>query len=138
MLPLPTGISGWLQQVAVHGNVVVALGEQTTGNVTTPLAELSTDGGTTWQQVPFRAPGTVTALTADAGGFAAAVRSGSQAAVWTSADGTTWTHAPPRGLSGSGTKQITALAPAGATVTGFGSVATQQSWQPVTLSLPVR
>jgi hypothetical protein len=34
-----------LQQVAIHGNSVVALGQQTTASGTVPLAELSADGG---------------------------------------------------------------------------------------------
>jgi serine/threonine protein kinase len=138
VLPLPSGTQGAFAQVAVHGDEVFALGGQFKGNVTTPLAEISLDGGWFWQQVPFRVPGTVTAVTADAGGFAVAAQSGSQAAVWTSGNGTTWTPAAARGLSGTGAKQIMALAPAGSTVTGFGSVATQQSWQPVTLSVLVR
>ena len=40
-----------------------------------PFAELSTDGGATWQQVPFSSPGpytSFTALTANAAGFTAA------------------------------------------------------------------
>ena len=138
VLRLPAGTTGALDQVAVHGDMVLALGEQTTGNVTTPLAEVSADGGWFWQRVPFRVPGTVTALTADTGGFAAAVQNGSQATVWTSANGTTWTPAPARGLSGTGTTQITALAPAGTTITGFASVTSQHGWQPVTLTLPAR
>ena len=138
VLQLPAGTTGLLDQVAVHGDTVLALGAQTRGNVTTPLAERSDNGGTTWQQVPFRAPGTVTALTADAAGFAAAIQTGPQAAVWTSANGTTWTPRAARGLSGTGTRQITALAPAGATLTGFGSVTTEHSWRPVTFSLPAR
>lgn len=52
VLPLPSG-TGVLQQVAVNGRRVVALGEQTVAGVTTPLAELSTDGGTTFHLVPL-------------------------------------------------------------------------------------
>ena len=44
----------------------------------------------------------------------------------------------PRGLTGAGTSQLAALAPSGNTVTGIGSTATQQSWQPVFLGLPAR
>jgi hypothetical protein len=138
VLPLRSGSTGWLAKVAVHGDTVLALGGQVTRNGATPLAEVSVDGGWFWHQVPFAVPGTVTALTADAGGFAVAVQSGSQATVWASADGATWKRAAARGLPGIGTRQITALAPAGGTVTGFASVTTQQSWQPATVSLPVR
>ncbi len=136
VLRLPPGATGALDQVAVHGDVIVAMGEQTRGNVVTPLAELSVDGGWIWQRVPFGAPGTITALTAGARGFTAALQQGSQATIWTSGKGTTWTPATAHGLprTGAGTTQITTLAPDGSTVTGFGLVTSQQSWRPVTLS----
>ena len=38
--------------MTVHGNRVVALGQQTTAGVTTPLAELSADGGRIWTLSP--------------------------------------------------------------------------------------
>lgn len=52
VLPLPHGATGVLQQIAVQGDRVVARGTQASGGVTTPLAELSTDDGATWRQVP--------------------------------------------------------------------------------------
>ncbi len=68
VLPLPAGGTGVLQQIAVTGQRIVALGQQvTTAGTTLPLAELSTDGGASWRQIPLGAPGsdtTVTALTA--------------------------------------------------------------------------
>ncbi len=140
-LPLPSGTSGSLNQVAVHGDAMVALGTQTTADVTTALAEVSTNDGQSWHQVPFTpaVPGaTVTALTEDAGGFTAAVQSGPDTTIWTTTDGTTWTQVQARGLTGAGTHQLAALAPSGSTVTGIGSTATQQSWQPVFLGLPAR
>ena len=144
VLPLPSG-TGVLQQVAVTGRRVVALGVQTVAGLTTPLAELSVDGGATWQQVPFGVPSpetAVTALTADAGGFTAAVQSGApgqqDVTVWTSADGTSWTQTPASGLAASGAHQLTALAPAGARVTAIGSAATLDSQQPIVLTLPAR
>jgi hypothetical protein len=140
-LPLPSGTSGSLNQVAVHGDAMVALGTQTTADVTTALAEISTNDGQSWRQVPFTPtiPGaTVTALTEDAGGFTAAVQSGTNTTIWTTTDGTTWTQVQARGLTGAGTHQLAALAPSGSTVTGIGSTATQQSWQPVFLGLPAR
>ena len=52
VLPLPPGsATGVLQQVAVNGSRVAALGQQTAAAVTVPLAELSADGGATWRQV---------------------------------------------------------------------------------------
>ena len=97
-----------IQQVAVHGSHVVALGQQTTADGIQPLAERSTDGGLSWQLVPFSAPGpgiTFTALTADAAGFTAAAQVGQaganmDAAVWTSAGGTSWIRSPVSGLAG--------------------------------------
>ncbi len=145
VLPLPSGATGVLQQIAISGNRVTALGVQTVAGVTTPLAELSVDGGWVWRQVPFGAPApdvAVTALTADPGGFTAAVQTGtpgqSQLTIWTSAGGAAWTQARPSGLSGGGTHQLTALAPSGAGVTGIVSTATSQSQQPTVLTLPAR
>jgi hypothetical protein len=161
VMPPPDGTShAALQQVAVNGNRVVALGQATTGTGpaigsatgtqpgAVPFAELSTDGGATWHQVRFSSPGpgtSFTALTADAGGFTAAgqhAKAGQQqAAIWTSANGTTWTPAPARGVTGpqpGGTYRITALAPAGSAVTGIVSVTTQQSQRAVAVTIPAR
>jgi hypothetical protein len=99
VLPLGYGATGVLQQVAVNGDRVVALGTQTRGGVTTALAELSVNEGATWTQVPFGAAGAdpaVTALTTGSGGFTAAIRSGAAVTVWTSSNGATWTPAPQR------------------------------------------
>ena len=63
--PLPAGASaGVIQQVAVNGSHVVALGQQTTADGIQPLAERSDDGGRTWQPVPFSAPGPGVSFTA--------------------------------------------------------------------------
>jgi hypothetical protein len=141
MPPVPAGATaGVLQQIAITGHRVAALGQVTmAGGVTVPLAELSADGGATWRQVPFSAPGpdtAFTALTAGPRGFTATGQSGApgqqQVAVWTSADGTRWTQVPaPAGVSA-----IMALAPSGPVVTGLGSITTPQSHQIVTLTLP--
>ena len=144
-LPLPAGASaGVIQQVAVNGSRVVALGQQTTADGILPLAERSADGGLTWQLVPFSAPGpgiSFTALTASAGGFTAAAQFGPaggtlDAAVWTSADGASWTRSTVSGLTGGGSHDITALAASGAAVTGIDSVQTQASQQFVVRRLP--
>jgi hypothetical protein len=143
VLPRSAGATGVLQQIAISGNRVTALGQQTVAGVTTPLAEFSADGGRTWRQVPLSAPGpdpTITALTADSGGFTAAIQTGApgqeQVAIWTSADGTSWTQSLFSGLSGAGTHRLTALAPAGPAVTGIGSTATQLREQPIVVTLP--
>ena len=144
-----------LQQVAINGNRVVALGQATpaagtgagtTGADAVPFAELSVDGGATWQQVPFSWPGpdtTFTALTAaGSAGFAAAGLFGQpgqqDVAVWTSATGATWEPSQSSGLNGSEAWQINALAPSGSAVTGIGTIMTQQSQQTVTFTLPTR
>jgi hypothetical protein len=155
-LPLPAGATaGSLQQVAISGANVVALGQATTGRGPTigsatgtvpgavPFAELSADGGQTWQQVPFSTPGpdtSFTALTADQGGFTAAGLFGpagqQDVALWTSANGVTWKPSQSSGLNGSEAWQIDALAPSGSGVAGVGTIVTQQSQQTVTFTLP--
>ena len=131
-----------LRQVAANGDRIVAMGATAAG---APLAELSSDGGTTWRQVTLGSPGpgtVITALTtgtsaanasAVRGGFTAIGESGApgreQIVAWTSPDGAAWTRA----LVGDqgGTRTITALAAFGSTVTGVGQVATPQSQQTV-------
>ena len=109
-----------------------------------PFAELSVDGGATWQQVPFTSPGpdtTFTALTAaGSAGFTAAGMFGppgqQDVALWTSATGASWKPSQSSGLDGSEAWQVDALAPSGAAVTGIGTIVTQQSQQTVTFTLP--
>jgi hypothetical protein len=144
VLPLSHGATGVLQQVAVHGRRVAALGVQTLGGVTRPLAELSADGGATWRQIPFGAPGpdaAITALTADDDGFTAAVRSGTpgqqDVTIWTSAGGARWTQSHVSGVSGTGTRQLTTLASSGATVTGIDSIDTPLSQRLVIMTISV-
>ena len=146
VLPLAAGASGGvLQQVAIDGNHVVALGQETTAIGSVPFAEVSADGGTTWTRVAFIAPGTgvtFTALTADADGFTAAAQFGNsgqqRAAAWTSANGTTWLRETAGGLTGlpGGDHHIGALAVDGQAVIGVASVTTQQSNQFFAVTLP--
>ena len=146
VLPAPDGASAaTLEQVAIAGNRVVALGQVTTAAGPVPFAELSVDGGGHWQQVPFSSPGpdtAFTALTADSAGFTAAGLFGppgqQNVAVWTSATGASWTPTQASDFTGAGAWQISALAPSGSAVAGIGSIATQQSQQIVTLTLPAR
>jgi len=149
VLPVPAGASSAvLQQIAISGNRVAALGQATTPAGTVPIAELSVTSGASWQQVPFGSPGpdtAFTALTAGPGGFTAAGQFGppgqQQVAAWTSANGTSWTSAPIGGLTGpqnGGSYHISALAPSGNVVTGIGSLATQASQEVFTVTLPAR
>jgi hypothetical protein len=157
LLPLPAGSrSAMLQQIAISGNRVVALGQETTTAGVVPFAELSLDGGINWSQVPFSSPGpdtTFTALTARPGDFTAVGQFGQfgqagqrqtgqqEIAVWTSADGATWAPAQVSGVTGAqtgGSYQITAVAPSGSALTGIGSITTQQSQEVFTVALPAR
>ena len=146
VLPVPDGATAaTLEQVAIKGNRVTALGQVTTAAGPVPFAELSVDGGVSWQQVPFSSPGpdtAFTALAADSAGFTAAGLFGEpgqqNVAVWTSATGTSWTPTQASDFSGAGAWQISALAPSGSAVAGIGSITTQQSQQTVTLTLPAR
>jgi hypothetical protein len=146
-VPLPSGASGGvIQQVAVSGKNVVALGRQATAHGIQPLAARSGDGGQTWQVVPFSAPGpgiSFTALTAGPGGFTAAARFGladgsSGAAVWSSTDGTNWSRSQVSGLTGGGSHAVAALAASGSAVTGIDAVQAQASQQFAVLNLPAR
>ena len=142
VLAMPAGASSAvLQQVAVHGERVVALGQAITAAGPVPFAELSADGGASWRQVRFSPPGpgtAVTALTSYAGGFAAAGRyggPGQQSVVtWTSASGTNWTPARVSEL-GAGSGAITSLASSGSAVTAIGSAVTAQARRFLLLSL---
>jgi hypothetical protein len=150
VLPAPDGAStAVLQQVAISGRNVVALGQATTGTgagaSTVPFAELSADGGQDWQQVPFTwpGPGTVfTTLTGDPAGFIAAGLFGppgqQDVAVWRSATGVSWKPSRSSGLDGSEAWQIDALAPSGSVVAGVGTIIAQQGQQTVTFTLPIR
>ncbi len=143
LLPTPPGDTGGvLTQVAINGSRVVAIGEQTAGNITTPLVELSTDGGKSWAQVMLASPGpntVITALTASGDGFTAAGQYGQpgrqDAALWTSASGVTWQVSDVIGPGAGGQNEISALASSGATVTGIGSIQTQQSQESIILTL---
>jgi hypothetical protein len=143
VLGLPPGASAAvLQQVAIDGDHVVALGQATKAGQSVPFAELSANGGASWQEAPFGSagPGTaVTALTAGSGGFTAASQSGrggqQDAQIWTSATGSAWAPTQVSGLSGGGAHEIAALIPSGSAVTGVGLTATPRSQQPVVVSV---
>jgi hypothetical protein len=145
-LPVAAGATaGQLNEVTINGNRVVATGWQTTKAGVTPLAELSTSAGTSWQQVPFGSlsPGaTITAVTQTSGGFTAASQSGGSgevdAAVWTSATGASWTQSAVDGLTGGGSHEISALAPSGSAVAGIDSVQTNTGQEFVTVPLSGR
>jgi hypothetical protein len=149
VLPVPAGASSAvLQQVAISGDRVVAAGQASSPAGTVPIAELSLDGGLTWQQAPISTPGqgtTFTALTAGPGGFTAAAQFGApgqqEIAVWRSATGTSWTATSVSGVTGTqagGSYRLSALVPSATAVTGIGSLATQASQEVFTTSIPTR
>lgn len=137
LLPVPGGASAAvLQQIAVKGNRVAALGLASTAAGTVPVAELSADGGATWRQVPFSAPGPDAAFTAVAATpdrFAAAGLFGGPGrqdiAEWASATGAAWMPSRPAGRDAAGTRENIVLAPAGAAAAVIASIATQQEQQ---------
>jgi hypothetical protein len=142
-LGLPPGASAAaLTQVAINGDHVVALGQATKAGRSVPFAELSANGGASWQEKPFGSAGpgvAVTAVTASSGGFTAASQSGppgqQNARIWISATGSAWASAQVSGLGGGGARQISALVLSGSAVSGIGTIATGQSQQALTLSL---
>ena len=124
-------------QVAINGDHVVALGLADEGGRSVPFAELSADGGASWQERPFGSAGpgvAVTALTASSGEFTAASQSGPRgqqnAQIWTSATGSAWASAQVSGLSGGGAHQISALVSASSAVSGIGTIAAGQASRP--------
>ena len=60
------------------------------------------------------------------------------AAVWTSATGTSWTQSPVGGLAGGGSHEISTLARSGSTVAGIDSVETNSAQEFVSVPLPDR
>jgi serine/threonine protein kinase len=116
---------GALLLVAASGSRIVTAGYTVTAaGADVPVVVVSTDGGLHWN-VPIvlgtsgSQDGRVTALTATGSGFAAAGEVGPAGAqhtvTWRSPDGLTWSG-PTQAASG--TSAVTALATAGATVTG--------------------
>jgi hypothetical protein len=137
-LALPRGARGAvLQQVAVQGGRIAALGTEARGSGPVPFAAVSTDGGRTWHEYPLPAPAhpaTVTALAAAGRGFAAmgtmASPTGQDVLSWWSAGGRTWQPSRPagQGLSGPGAHAITGLAGLAGQVTGVGYADTPAGW----------
>jgi hypothetical protein len=144
VLPRPAGASSAvLQQIAIKGSRMVALGQATTAGGVVPFAATSVDGGARWVQVPFASPGpgtAFTALIASSRGFTAVGQYGltgqASPVAWTSASGTAWTRTQLSGLTGA--YRITALVPAGPAATAIGSIATQQGQGAFIVGVPSR
>jgi len=150
VLPLPAGApNAQLNQIAVSGSRVVATGgPANTGAATRAFAELSTDSGLTWREIPLGLPGpdtTVTALTASTRGFAAAGQysgtGGQKVVVWTLGSGNRWARPHVSGITGSGTgrtHEITALEATQSALTGIGPIAPALNRQAVVFTLATR
>ena len=149
-LRVPAGAaSASLRHVAVSGPHVVALGEErwSTG-ARTAFAEVSANGGRTWQPVALPSPrgdAIATALAPMRGGFTAVGAYGTpghrDVVVWTSADGGAWTTQIPSGpgLSGAGIQEITGLAASGnGALMGVGFAASASGEQPTVWNVPAR
>jgi hypothetical protein len=131
---VPRGARGAvLQQVAIQGGRIAALGTEAGASGPVPFAAVSADGGRTWREYLLRVPAhpaSVTALAATGRGFAAmgtvASPRGQYVVTWWSVDGRSWQMARPAGsgLSGLGAHAITGLAGQRGQVTGVGYAAT--------------
>jgi hypothetical protein len=157
-LAAPAGaVSASLGFVAANGGAIAAAGtEVTAAGAQVPFAAISADGGSTWTEGPLPAPGTappltITALTAAGPGFTATGTFGApgnqDVVIWShepaeggNAATGTWTASAPDGygLSGTGVQAITALAVAGATLTGAGFTATAAGEEPTIWQSPIR
>jgi hypothetical protein len=157
-LATPDGaVSASLGFVAANGVAIAAAGtEVTAAGWQIPFAAISADGGSTWTEAPLAAPAhaqalTVTALTTAGTGFVATgtfgVPGDQDVVIWShvpaqggNAATGTWTAAAPDGygMSGAGVQAITALAVAGATLTGAGFTATFASEAPTIWQSPIR
>ncbi|MEU8798780.1 hypothetical protein [Spirillospora sp. NPDC048819] len=123
---LPAGLAtGPLTDVAAHGNVLVAIGEDGA-----PL--VSADGGTTWGAYGLGGDFNATAVTSTPDGFVVAATTSTQdAVVLTSADGATWRLLRVPGLSGAGDQRLTALTAMGPAVLATGITAGPRSEVPL-------
>jgi hypothetical protein len=165
-VPAPaTAARAALDYVSANGSDVVATGtEFSATGASSPFAEVSANGGTTWAEIQLPVPDiglgtgtTVTALTAAGGGFTAVgtyvTKAGPEVVVWTLPPGTPvtdtadWTDVTPQGTglaSGSAENAITGLTADGATLTGVGFTAALSSsgvpgtQQPTLWESPIR
>jgi hypothetical protein len=152
-LALPgSAVRAALEHVAANGNTVAATGTAVAASgARFPFAEISVNGGSSWEYGGLPSPGTTgplaaTALTAAGSGFTAAGTFGAPGSqdvvIWAHGpgDGGAWMAATPAGsgLSGPGAQEITALSSAGSTLTGAGFTATVQAAQPTLWQSPIR
>ena len=147
-LAIPAGAdSAVLQQVAIAGRRITAIGMQARASGPVPFAAVSANGGASWRESPLPVPGGpagVTALVAAGGGFVAAGTWGAagiqDVIMWWSLDGLRWHEVLPAGnlLRGPGAQQVTGLSVAGTVLNGVGYTATRTGQHPILLLARVR
>ncbi|RFS85027.1 hypothetical protein D0T12_16220 [Actinomadura spongiicola] len=129
---LPPGLApAPLTEVAAHGDVLVAIGADST-------ALVSGDGGMTWAPRSLGANVAATAVTATTSGFVVtASASGQDGAVLASADGVTWRRVRVPGLSGPGDQRLTEVTTLGPAVVATGVVDDTRAEVPLLWYAPV-
>ncbi len=147
-LPVPAGArSAVLQQVAITGHRIAAIGIQAGPSGPVPFAAVSGNGGASWREHTLPVPGGpagVSAIAAAAGGFVAAGTwdtAGSQHVImWWSRDGLGWHRVRPTAhrLGGTGAQRISGLSVSGTVLSGVGYAATGTGQHPVLLLARVR
>jgi hypothetical protein len=142
---LPAGAtSAELKFVAANGTRLVAAGSSTSGGTSKPFAVVSDDDGAQWVDSELVVQGQgamITALTAAGSGFTAIGAIPGNVVLWTlGSTGTTWTEATltGRGLSGSGSQELTAITAAGNELTATGFVASAATEEPTIWQSPLR
>ncbi len=139
-LALPPGAdSAVLQQVAIQGSRITAIGTEARASGPVPFAAVSANGGSTWRETVLPAtgaPARVTALVGAGSGFVAAGTRGAagiqEVILWWSLDGSSWHAVQPSGnwLSGPAAQQISGLAVSGTTLSGVGYTVTRTGQHP--------
>jgi hypothetical protein len=147
-LAIPAGAgSAVLQQVAIAGRRITAVGTQARASGPVPFAAVSANGGASWRESALPVPdgpAGVTALVAARGGFVAAGSWGAagiqDVIMWWSLDGFTWHEVLPAGnlLRGPGAQQVTGLSLSGTVLNGVGYTATRTGQHPILLLARVR
>jgi hypothetical protein len=146
-LPVPDGcVEASFSQVAAKGNTVVATGTAATQNGWAAFAEVSDDGGKSWQPVRLPSPAAgsiVTAFTVTPTGLLIAGSSGrvgrTSVVLWTSREGHSWNSLRPQGtgLSGNAENWLSAVATTGNRLVAAGVTADHLGERPTLWQRPL-
>jgi hypothetical protein len=147
-LAVPAGArSAVLQQVAIAGRRITAIGTQAGASGPVPFAAVSGNGGASWRETALpvpHGPAGVSVVTAAGDGFVAAGTRGATGAqhviMWWSLDGLSWHQALPSGrwLGGAGAQRICGLSVSGTVLSGVGYAATRTGQHPILLIARIR